>query len=64
MCAECGPDSACWFVCITVLCMPNYSFCQAICCVAAQWECISCGGCGSPACYDFQDCWDCPACNC
>jgi hypothetical protein len=61
-----SPDpSTCMGICqYTGMCFILNPLCYMLCCVAAQWECISCGGCGSPACYDFQDCWDCPACNC
>jgi hypothetical protein len=61
-----SPDpSTCMGICqYTGMCFIFNPLCYMLCCTAAQWECISCGGCGFPACYDFQDCWDCPACNC
>jgi hypothetical protein len=62
----CGPPTnwGCWLICMSFCFMIN-TYCYARCCKAFEWQCISCGGCGSPACYDYQDCWDCPDCwNC
>ena len=61
----CGGEPECLAVCMgTGMCFMLNPSCYIECCNAAQWECISCGGCGSLACIEFQDCWDCPDCSC
>jgi len=62
--AICGGNPICMVICRYSTCFIFNPLCYTLCCIAAQWECIWCGGCGSPACYDFQECWDCPDCNC